>query len=534
MCHTDVVKLTSVASSGKLVMPSNKELVKQMLYPCSSQPQFKDKPAIIQAGSQGAPDKVMSHQEYEGLIDRAQATLAAAGVKKQDKVMLTSPNCAELGAALTAVFRLQAVAVPVDFRMTAAEAANVAKQICAKVIVASAKTLEEMATKLDGTISGEQLIDIAKVGNGSAAAVNKEQEIDIEAAAFIILTSGTTGIPKGAVHCLGTLAQNLWELGNLVEINETKLALLPLPLSHIFGFEVLNICIMRGACTIFTDLAPTSFFVCLAKYKPHIIVGVPTVYAAMLNMDPKTVGLDNAEVLLSGGAPMPLSLAEEFLSRFGVRLNNGYGSTESKIIALNLDGPPDSVGKCIPSVKVEIVNDCDEPLPEGETGQIRISGPCNMKGYLNSPEGTAAVMRGNSYYTGDLGRIENGYLFISGRLKDMIIVAGNKVFPNEVEDTLRKNQIVKEVAVFGLPHKQLGQIVKATIVITDEALSKLLEGGPEDIKAARQELISNMKAFCKDNLKRELRPMDWDFLPASKALPKTASGKVDKKQLVPA
>jgi long-chain acyl-CoA synthetase len=526
-----------------MVMPSIKELVKHLLYPSSSQPQWQDRTAVIQAGSQGTDDRVITHQQFEEIIDYAQATLAAAGVQKQDKVLLAAPNCAELGAALLAIFRLAAVAVPVDYRMTPGELANVAKQISAKVIVAPAKVLSEISAKLDGTISGEHLIEISRLsldaakaaGGAKLSAKNLDEDLDLNAPAFIILTSGTTGIPKGAVHDLGTLALNLKELGDLVSLDETKRGLLPLPLSHIFGFEVFDICIMRGACVIFTDhLSHTSFFTCLAKYKPHILVGVPTIYGALLNLDPKTIGLDNTEVMLSGGAPMPLSLAEEFEKKFGKRLNNGYGSTESKIIALNLDGPHESVGKFVPSAIVEIVNDKDEVLPEGETGQIRISGPCNMKGYLNNQADTDKVLRGNSYYTGDLGRLEKGYLYISGRSKEMIIVAGNKVFPNEVEETLRKNLMVKEVAVFGLPHKQLGQIVKATIVISDDALSKKLEGSEDDIKAARQELISNMKEFCKDNLKRELRPMDWDFLPSSKSLPKTASGKIDKKQLVPA
>ena len=522
-------------------MPPIKELVKRLLYPCSSQPQFKDRTAVIQAGSQGVEDKVITHQQYGELIDAAEAVFAGAGVQKQDKVLLTAPNCAELGAAMIAVFRLGAVAVPVDFRLTAGEVANVAKQISAKVVVAWGKALPGITAELAGTIAGERLLDISVLSLDAAKSSTEfkpscdlADDMNLSAPAFIILTSGTTGVPKGAVHCLGTLVQNLQELGNLVELDDTKRGLLPLPLSHIFGFEVFDICIMRGACVIFTDLAPTSFFTCLAKYKPQILVGVPTIYSAMLNLDAKTIGLDNAEVMLSGGAPMPLSLAQEFEKKFGKRLNNGYGSTESKIIALNLDGPHESVGKTIESAKVEIVNEKDELLPDGETGQIRISGPCNMQGYLNNKEGTDQVLRGNSYYTGDLGRLEKGYLYISGRSKEMIIVAGNKVFPNEVEDTLRKNRMVKEVAVFGLPHKQLGQIVKATIVITDDGLSKQLEGSAEDIKAARQELISAMKEFCKDNLKRELRPMDWDFLPASKSLPKTASGKVDKKQLVPA
>ncbi len=514
-------------------MPTITESIKHLLYPASTRPEMKNAPSIIQAGGE---DRVITFEQFEKLIDSAHKALAEQGVKKADKVMLTAPNCPELAAAIAATWRLGGVAIPVDFRMTLPEVINVAKQISAAALVASSKVIPDFEQTLAPvTENGTKLIDLANINENSSPLPNVLDKLSPDEPALIILTSGTTGIPKGAVHDLNTLVQNLQDLGNLVNMDETKKGLLPLPLSHVFGLEVTFVCVITGACIIFTDPASSkSFFACLPKYKPQILVGVPTLYSAMLGMDPKTIGLDNAEVLLSGGAPLPTSLAGEFKTRFGKMINNGYGSTESKIISLNLNGPSESVGRSIPTARIEIVNEKNEVLPEGEHGEIRISGPMLMKGYLNDQEATDKVLKGDSYYTGDMGHMEDGYLFISGRTKEMIIVAGNKVFPSEVEDVLRKEPMVKEVAVLGLPHKQLGQIVKAIIVISDEALSRKLEGTDEEKKEARRQLIAQMKEYCKQNLKRELRPMDWDFLPAKKTLPKTAIGKVDKKQLVSA
>jgi len=304
-----------------------------------------------------------------------------------------------------------------------------------------------------------------------------------------------------------------------------------LPLSHIFGLEVTLICFIFGASVAFCDLTADGFFYCINKYDPHILVGVPTVYAAMLNIPDDKMKLKSAHILLSGGAPLPVSLAEDFLKKFGKKLNNGYGSTESKIIALNVTGPHESVGKPIPSVTVEIMGENEQVLGEGETGEIAISGASLMLGYVDNPEQTAKAIRNGRYYTGDLGHLKDQQIFISGRAKEMIVVAGNKVFPAEVEDVLLNHPNAAEVAVIGVPHKSLGQTVKAVIVIKDKSLSEKLKEGGEAKKAARQELISQFKDYSKDNLKRELRPMEWDFRAVGDYLPKTLSGKVDKKKL---
>jgi long-chain acyl-CoA synthetase len=521
-------------------MPSNEQALLFLFNPATSAPDKAKDTAIIQAGGNpDGSDRTVSYTDFEKLIAIGVAEFKRAGIGKQDKVMLTAANCAEMAAATAALWRLGAVAVPVDFRLTEKEVENVANAINVKLLCGSSRYNPNLSSSYQNANATK--FDLAKLSTllGDDSACDKDalqpidlKNLDLASPALIILTSGTTGIPKGAVHDLGTLVTNLLELGPLVKLNKDTKVLLPLPLSHIFGMEVFYACYIYGAPVLFNELSPQSFFVCAKKYAPEILCGVPTLYGAMLGLPPGMVDLSKTEVLLCGGAPLPLSLAQEFEKKYGKRLNNGYGSTESKVISLNINGPVESVGKIIPSVKVEIVDGENNILPSGETGEIRISGPCLMLGYLDNPQETAKVLNDHQYHTGDMGYVKDGYLFISGRNKEMIVVAGNKVFPTEVEDVLRQHPLVKEVAVVGIPNKQLGQAVKAIIVVREGELSDKLEGDGEVRKAARQELIAQLRELCKQQLKRELRPMDWDFFPASQPLPKTSSGKVDKKQLL--
>jgi len=516
------------------MMLSRERAIELLFNPASSRPaEAKDRPALVQAT--GGQERECSYEQLQGLIGSAVAQLKGFGVKPGDRVVLCSENSPELIASMIACWAINVIAVPVDLRLTINELANVVKQLDATAVLGSSNVIPEFKSKI-GPLVGEHrhLLDLkqfAANGAGDASTTIDTASIDLDRPAFVILTSGTTGMPKGAVHTLSSLLNNLLELGEMSGITEEMRGVLPLPLSHIFGLEVLYIALMRGMMVVLTELSATSFVQCVSKHKPHVLAGVPTLYAALVAAPKESLDLSNGKLLLSGGAPLPVSLAEEFEHKFGKRINNGYGSTESKIVALNQDGPIESVGAIVPSAKIEIVNEQGEVLSNGETGEIRISGPMLMEGYLNQPEMTAKVLHDGAYYTGDMGYFKDGRLYIAGRTKEMIIVGGFKVFPVEVEDALRKHQIVKEVAVLGQAHSKLGQIVKAIIVVNEGELSDKLSTTGDAQKAAKQEAISQLKEYCKDNLRRELRPMEWELQPASKPLPKTAAGKIDKKKL---
>lgn len=520
-------------------MIDKKEQLTKLLFPAKGMPELADSPAIIETdvdtpGTSGKTHKTYTYRQIEALVDGAYENLKEQRVAKGDRVMIAAPNSARMFGTILAIWRLGAVAVPVDVRVTGAELQNVARRLKAKILAGSVRNVPEFLQQHSALESeGIKLVDISafpeKAKNGNALGYG--DEIDLEAPAFIILTSGTTGVPKGAVHDLGSFMVNIVDIGEMAGVLKGERGLLPLPLSHIFGLGVTLVCFAFGASVIFCDMSADGFFACINKYDPNILVGVPTIYGAMLSLPEGAVSLKSAHLLLSGGAPLPISMAEDFEKRFGKKINNGYGSTESKIIALNLNGPTECVGRPIPSVTVEIIGENDQVLAEGETGEITMSGSNNMIGYVDNPEATEKVLRNGRYYTGDLGHLKDNQIFISGRAKEMIVVAGNKVFPIEVESVLLKHENAKEVGVVGVPHKALGQTVKAFIVINDVRLSKMLTAGGDEKKSAREELISEFKNYSKENLKRELRPMEWDFRPVDKPLPKTLSGKLDKKQL---
>ncbi len=477
----------------------------------------------------------VNYSDLYKYTDEMEAFLKEKGVGPGKRVVLAARNSLSLVSMLLAIWRLRALAIPVDFRITANELSNIFHRVEADLLVKSdilvMEDLEEkLAEKRELLFSLE---GIAKKGSSNSLQPSPNSEdIDDDFPALIILTSGTTGMPKGAVHSYLSILKNLKELSSLVSLDRSKKVLMPLPASHIFGLEVILIAILTRASTIFCDLEPKSFGTAINRFEPEIVAGVPTIYSALLAQGSSKINLKKAEVLLSGGAPLPLPMAKAFEKEFGHRLNNGYGSTESKIICLNIEGPLESVGRPIPSVVINIVGDNESILDDSEVGEIYIKSDLLMTEYLNQPEKTQEVLTEKGYRTGDLGYLNDGYLFISGREKEMIIVAGNKVFPIEVEQVLSRSPLVQEIAITGVDHKRLGQIVKATIVINDEALSKGLEDSAEDkAKAAKEQVLKELKEYSKENLKRELRPMVWDIRPLSNPLPKTRSGKIDKKIL---
>ncbi|HEY9870588.1 MAG TPA: AMP-binding protein [Candidatus Obscuribacterales bacterium] len=499
------------------------DALSRLLCPTAGRADFAPRPAIIQArAADGSmPDRAVTYGQLEELVGRAQAGLTEAGVREGDTVLLCAPNSPELVAAILSTWRLGAVALPVDFRLTGAEVDNLVARLEPRAVV-SVEPISQRAV----TVRLGALPEAPAGFDGRGL-----DRVSQDGLALVILTSGTTGVPKGAVHDLGSLINNVSELAATFGLRADDRAFLPLPTSHIFGMAVLLAQLLTGGCIVLSDFHPADFWNTVTRLKVTMVVGVPTIYGALINLPSPPANEIPVQQYLSGGAPLPVSLAHEFEKRFTRRIVQGYGTTETKILCFNKDGPPESVGRPLPSVVIEIVDQNDEVVGEGDSGEIRIAGPSLMKGYLNQPEASAQVLHRGHYHTGDIGYIRDGLLYISGRSKEMIIVAGNKVFPSEVETVLRQHPLAHEVAVLGVPHRKLGQLVKAVIVVKSGELCDLLCGDEAMKKQAKEELNARFREFCQQHLKRELRPMEWEFRPISCPLPKTLTGKIDKKQL---
>ncbi|MCI5081059.1 MAG: AMP-binding protein [Saprospiraceae bacterium] len=336
-------------------------------------------------------------------------------------------------------------------------------------------------------------------------------------------TGGTTGVAKGAMLTNKNLVSNMqqiraWMMPFLMEKNEV--ALCPLPLYHIFAFTVNCLAMMSiGAHSVLItnprDLP--SLIKTIKSSKPTLITGVNTLFNALVNhKDFSSVDFSSLKITVGGGMAVQRPVAEKWQKVTGCFLSEGYGMTESSPVATTnpLDGTGrlGTIGLPIPSTDMRVVDDNGSPLPTGEVGELQIKGPQVMKGYYNRPEATENTIKDGWLCTGDIGKMsEDGFFQIVDRKKDMILVSGFNVFPNEIEEVIASHPKVLEVAAIGIPHEKSGEVVKVFIVKKDNSLNK-------------NEVIS----FCRENLTGYKVPKEVEF---KKELPKTNVGKILRREL---
>jgi long-chain acyl-CoA synthetase len=512
---------------------SENDVFARLFAPSSNLSERRGDHAIV-VSSNGFEHSV-THEQIENLVAHAIHQLKVRGVGEGSKIVFYCENSCEFSPMLFACWALKATATLVDYRMNRADVLDMCKKLNAKLLLIS--TIHRGLASESDLIPGFQIdvMDISQLARFKDAKLDEQFDVaslDLDRHSLSLLTSGTTGFPKTSVHNLRSLAQNITELVETTGLDGDMTAVTPLPTSHIFGLSVLLVSQVLGIKTVLTALDPIGFIKAVHKYKPHMIAALPQFYGALLSAPAGMIELNNSQLLLCGGAPLTVALADKFEEKFGKRLNNGYGSTESKIVALNKNGPTLSAGKPVRGVQIDIVNERHEPLPEGQSGEVRISTPALMIGYLNNDDETKRVLQNGHYYTGDFGRFENGYLFVAGRKSDVIVVGGVLVQAGEIEEVLRNCAEVKEVAVTAVANRRLGQIIKASVVVLDpEVATRLTSTDKTERLGAKLELQGRFKAFCKEELSRYKRPMLWEFFGLHDDLPKTLAGKVDKRTL---
>jgi long-chain acyl-CoA synthetase len=342
--------------------------------------------------------------------------------------------------------------------------------------------------------------------------------------AFLQYTGGTTGVAKGAMLTHGNMVANLqqvaaWIARDLKDGEET--GLIPLPLYHVFALTVNMVLMKIGAHTVLvTNPRDIPAFIATLKRTPvSVMIGVNTLYNALLNAPGfKELNLRTLKVAAAGGMAVQRAVAERWKAAAGVPLVEGYGLTETAPIAicnpLNIRDWTGNIGYPIPSTEAAVLDDDGRPLPVGEVGEICIRGPQVMRGYWQRPDETAKVFTADGWFrTGDMGFVsELGAFKITDRKKDMIIVSGFKVFPNEVEDVVMLHPGVLEVAAIGVPHEKSGEIVKIVAVRKDQALTE-------------DELLDH----CRQHLTNYKVPRAVEF--RSEPLPKTNIGKILRREL---
>ncbi|HKT42518.1 MAG TPA: AMP-binding protein [Rhodanobacteraceae bacterium] len=342
--------------------------------------------------------------------------------------------------------------------------------------------------------------------------------------AFLQYTGGTTGVAKGAMLSHGNMVANTLQLaawvGDLFTGGEEKI-ITALPLYHIFSLTVnaLFMTYFGGENILITNPRDIPAFVKTLKHNRWTaITGVNTLYNALLN-HPGFASVDFSRVkfALAGGMAVQRAVAERWKQATGIPLIEGYGLSEASPVAtanrLDIKDYTGSIGLPLPSTDIQLRDDAGNLVPPGQPGEICVHGPQVMQGYWNRPEETAKVLDANRWVsTGDIARMDDkGFLYIVDRKKDMILVSGFNVYPNEIEDVVARHPGVLEVAAIGVPDEHSGEVVKLFVVKKDPALTE-----------------AALRQYCHDELTGYKRPKYIEF---RKELPKSNVGKILRRAL---
>lgn len=478
-----------------------------------------------------------------------------AKLKKGDRVALMMPNLLQYPVALFGALRAGFVVVNVNPLYTARELEHQLVDSGAKAIVVLenfAHTVQQVLDKTSivqvvTTQIGDLLslpkalitnfvvkhvkgmipdwvipnaLNLSRILSDHPPAALREVIVGKDDIAFLQYTGGTTGVPKGAVLTHGNMVANLqqtaaWIGTNLKEGAETVVT--ALPLYHVFSLtaNLLTFLKLGGHNVLITNPRDMKGFIKeLQKIKFSAITGVNTLFNALLNM-PGVRDIDNSvlKLAIGGGMAVQRAVAEKWKEIFGVPLIEGYGLTEtSPIVCANpLDAKEFSgaIGLPVPSTDVSIRDEDGNELPIGSLGEICIRGPQVMKSYWNKPEETAKVFTQDGWLkTGDIGYMDrDGYVKLVDRKKDMILVSGFNVYPNEIEDVVMLHPGVSEVAAIAVSDEKSGEAVKIVVV-------------PKDPKLTESEL----RAHCKAHLTAYKVPKHIVF--RSEPLPKSNIGKI--------
>lgn len=498
-------------------------------------------------------------------LDRSSRNFAAylrnsLGLHTGDRVALMMPNLLQYPVAMFGVLRAGLIVVNTNPQYTAPELAHQIVDSGAKAIV----VLENFAHTLQQVLESNRKLKLAVITTevGDMFPVAKElltnvivkyvkhmvpawtipNAIEFNSAlraghalaeanvslnhdeiAFLQYTGGTTGVAKAAVLTHGNLLANVqqmtaWMRGDLVDGKEVFMC--PLPLYHVYALTSCLVFLGMGAHTILVSNPRDmqAYVHDLKKYPFTIIIGVNTLYRALLDA-PEFAEVDTRSLKLTsaGGMAVQRVVAERWEQRTGVNITEGYGLTEAApVVIANPVGQAWSgtIGMPIPSTKATILDEHDNEVEMGEVGEICVHGPQVMSQYWNRPDETTKVFtRGGWLRTGDMGFMdERGYFTITDRKKDMIIVSGFKVFPNQIEDIVALHPGVAEVAAIGVQDEKSGEVVKIFVVKKDPALTE-----------------TALLQHCRQHLTGYKMPKFVEF--SSTPLPKSNLGKILRREL---
>jgi long-chain acyl-CoA synthetase len=515
---------------------------------CSNVATAPDRPMLVYFGD------VLTVQDVDRVSDALATALADGGFGRGDRLALYTQNVPQYVIALLAAWKLGGIAVAINPMLVAREIAKlIADSKPAAFLALSELYSEELAdtlsessvrrvittSALDWQQSGDahvlpQLRIPAPPGTEDLKSLVAQYDgrapervsINPDDVAVITYTSGTTGVPKGAMNTHRNVATGGVAYRDWFGLDHEDVILGVAPLFHVTGLSGhIAVTIAARAALLLSyrfDVGVTLDVI--RTHNPTFTVGAITVFIALANSSDVTAAdLSSLTKIASGGAPIPAATVDRFESRFGVYIHNVYGMTEttSPVLAVpwgvkapvGVDTDALSVGVPMLTAQVRVVDESGTELPAGELGELAVRGPQVVPGYWHNEPETADVLRDGWLLTGDVGYVDDdGWYYLVDRKKDMIVASGYKVWPREVEDVLYTNDAVLEAGVVGLPHPYRGETVKAYVSLRD------------GFSVEPKELID----FCRSRMAAYKYPREVEIVDV---IPKTATGKILRRSL---
>jgi len=506
---------------------------------------------LLEDSARNVPDRTavicgevrLTYAELNAKANQVANALKNYGIEKGDKVALSSPNLPFFPVIYYGILKTGATVVPMNVLFKAREVAYHLSDSDARLFFCFEGTPDlpmgvEGLKGFEAAENCEKFVLITSDAQKESPYSNAEtfqKFIENESTTFeteitnendtavILYTSGTTGQPKGAELTHLNVVMNARLSDTMYPRRDADVHLLTLPLFHSFGQVVqMNAGFYnRATLVLLPRFSAEDALALMDKYDVTIFAGVPTMYWALLH-HPGAEKFDlekisrNLRLCKSGGASLPVEVLKGFEEKFKTKITEGYGLSETSPVAVfNRYGEtrPGSIGFPVWGVEVKIVDENGKEVADGEIGEICIRGHVVMKGYYKRPEATHATIRNGWLHSGDVGRRDaEGYIYISDRVKDMILRGGFNVYPREIEEFLMTHEAVSLCAVIGVPSDEHGEEIKAVVVRKDG----------KDV--SERELIE----FCKANMASYKYPRFVEF---RESLPMTATGKILKREL---
>lgn len=448
------------------------------------------------------------------------------GIRHKDRVVILLTNSVEFAALYFACLFLGAVAVPINPKFHRSEIDFIISHCDIRLLVYSSST--EKIIDETPSLSSIPKIYLSRESIYDVIVWRIDHEIKGDDLFLITFTSGTTSMPKGVIHRVREMIENALVFDNVAGINMDNRFLHVMLMSYMAGILNTLLCpFIAGASILlehpFDARSVLKFWKPIIKYSADTFWLSPTMVAALLQADRDTMGEQycrkSIKNVFVGTAPLPLKIKKGFENKYGILLYESYGLSELLLVTtnssniLNLDG---SVGNQLPGIEMRIVDDRGKSLDKNIDGEVWIKTPYVMAGYLNYETLDPDSISPDEWFpTGDIGHINSdGYLFITGRKKDLIIKGGENISPRAIEDVILEHESIEQVAVIGMPHYFYGEEIVAVI--------KLKSGFSFDT------VLHELKKLCREKLKESSMPAEFINI---ETLPVSSTGKIQKARL---